>query len=77
MCIVHTENPGNQRGRHKDNRYYSKNLDYSTHFDLRNPANKAIREELFSTFGLNPAKDYDDNCRLTNTIDSKTLIKSL
>jgi len=56
---------------------YSKNPNYSTHFDLRNPANKVVREELMSVFGLNPAKDYDDNCRLTNTIDSKTLIRSL
>jgi hypothetical protein len=47
---------------------YSKNPDYSTHFDLRNPANKAVRDELLSTFGLDPEKGYDDNCRLTNTI---------
>jgi hypothetical protein len=56
---------------------YSKNADYSTYFDLRNPANKAVLEELMIAFGLNPAKDYNDNCRLTNTIDSETPLRSL
>jgi hypothetical protein len=56
---------------------YSKNPDYSTNFDLRNPVNKAVREELMNAFGLNPTKNYDDNCRLTNTIDAETLIKTL
>jgi len=56
---------------------YSKKPDYSTHFDLRNPANKVVREELMSTFGLNPNKGYDDNCHLTGTTDSNTLINLL
>ena len=40
---------------------------YKTHFDLRNPKNSDVREELMRTFGLDPEKNYKENCLLTNT----------
>jgi hypothetical protein len=48
--------------------------DYPTHFDLRNPINKNIREELMKVFGLDASKSYDENCNLTNTPTSEDLI---
>ena len=37
-------------------------------FDLRNPGNKEIRKEIMTMFGLDPAKSYNENCKLTNTM---------
>ncbi|RFZ91799.1 hypothetical protein D0C36_10115 [Mucilaginibacter conchicola] len=48
--------------------------DYRTHFDLRNPANKNIREELMKLFGLDASKSYDENCSLTATLTSEDVI---
>lgn len=35
---------------------------YRAKYDLRNPLNKNIREELLRTFGLDPNKSYFENC---------------
>lgn len=59
-------------GYDKDGQYFPGG--YRSHFDLRNPANKKIGEELMTVFGLDPEKSYDDNCVLTGTISSKTLM---
>jgi hypothetical protein len=56
---------------------FIKNSDYYTRFDLRNPVNKDVREEIIGAFGLNSNKGYDENCHLTNTTDSYTLLKLL
>jgi hypothetical protein len=50
-------------------------LKFKGNFDLRNPRNKEIRAEIMRAFGLDPIKNYDENCDLTNTIDSKKLLK--
>lgn len=41
---------------------------YSAKWDLRNPKNKEIKNELFKVFGLDPSKNYIENSRLTGTI---------
>jgi hypothetical protein len=46
---------------------YNETKNYSTEFDLRNPKNKNVRDEILNAFGLDPNKLYIDNCRLTNT----------
>jgi hypothetical protein len=46
---------------------YLKNQTFTGHFDLRNPANSLIREELMTAFGLDPQKNYVENCLITNT----------
>lgn len=53
---------------------YSKSKVFRCYFDLRNPANKAIRDEIMKAFDLDATKDYDANCKITGTPDSKTLI---
>jgi len=50
---------------------------YTAKRDLRNPKNKAIKEELFKVFGLDPHKSYVENCILTGTIRTTDLIKKL
>lgn len=39
---------------------------YKAQFDLRNPKNKAIRDEIFIQFGLDPSKNYAENCKMLN-----------
>jgi len=36
-------------------------------FDLRNPLNASIKEEIFNKFGLNPKKSYVENCITAKT----------
>ena len=50
---------------------------FMTNFDLRNPQNLAIRNEIMAAFGLDPAKSYDENCELTKTIKTSDLLKLL
>ena len=50
---------------------------YKAKQDLRNPNNKAFKEELFNVFGLDPNKSYIDNCILTGTVRTNELIKKL
>lgn len=57
------------------------NFDISRHYkakwDLRNPKNKEIRNELFKVFGLDPNKNYFENSLLTNTILPSEINKQL
>lgn len=57
------------------------NFDVVEHYvqkkDLRNPANKEIKDEVFRVFGLDPKLGYAENCKLTNTIRTTDLLKSL
>ena len=54
----------------KNNRVF--NFDNAKHYlakwDLRNPKNKEIKNELFKVFGLDPSKNYIENSRLAGTI---------
>lgn len=47
---------------------------YQMSFDLRNPKNEAIKKEIMTAFGLDHRKSYDENCLLSNTINSRDLI---
>ncbi len=40
---------------------------YAAKWDLRNPKNKEIKNEIFKIFGLDPSKNYIENSRLTGT----------
>lgn len=53
---------------------FNKGANYKTYFDLRNPVNKTVREEVMRAFGLDPNLGYDENCHLMHTVDSITLI---
>lgn len=46
---------------------YSKVNHYKSEYDLRNPKNSIIRNEIFSIFGLDSDKDYLQNSMLTST----------
>jgi hypothetical protein len=48
---------------------------YKSKGDLRNPKNKAFKEEFFKAFGLDPFKSYVDNCILTGTLRTSELLK--
>jgi hypothetical protein len=50
---------------------------YKLKYDLRNPSNDNIRRELFQVFGLNPDKSYIENCELTGTESTKSLMSRL
>jgi hypothetical protein len=50
---------------------------YGSKWDLRNPSNREIKNELFKVFGLDPTKSYSENCKLTNTMLTTDLIKQL
>ncbi|MFD2891396.1 immunity 26/phosphotriesterase HocA family protein [Flavobacterium chuncheonense] len=56
-------------------------FDQSTHYkakwDLRNPRNKEIKDELFKTFGLDSTKNYYENSKLTQTILPSEMNKQL
>lgn len=40
---------------------------YMAKWDLRNPKNKEIKDEIFKKFGLDPSKNYYENSKLTGT----------
>jgi hypothetical protein len=44
---------------------------YKTEFDLRNPKNRLIKDELFSQFGLDSSKGYAENYRMTKTLSTQ------
>ena len=46
---------------------FDKSQKFKMEFDLRNPKNKTIRAEIMQAFGLYPDKDYQFNCKITNT----------
>ncbi|WP_256009766.1 immunity 26/phosphotriesterase HocA family protein [Desertivirga xinjiangensis] len=54
---------------------FDKSEHYAAKWDLRNPANKAIKDELFEVFGLFPDKSYFENCKLTGTSLTTEFVK--
>ncbi len=46
---------------------FDRSENYAARWDLRNPNNKEIKNELFKVFGLDPSKNYFENSRLTGT----------
>lgn len=57
------------------------NFDNAKHYiakwDLRNPKNREIRDELLKVFGLDPNKNYYENSELTGTILPSEIAKQL
>ncbi|TAJ10498.1 hypothetical protein DMA11_18890 [Marinilabiliaceae bacterium JC017] len=56
---------------------FTKGEHYKLDTDLRNPQNDKIRKEIFEKFGLDPDKNYDENCKITGTKDIIELIKEI
>ncbi|NEU08631.1 hypothetical protein GZH53_09940 [Flavihumibacter sp. R14] len=50
---------------------------FKAEFDLRNPKHKATRQEILKTFGLDPDKNYTDNCKLTGTEPTTEILRLL
>ncbi|WP_167851983.1 immunity 26/phosphotriesterase HocA family protein [Hymenobacter elongatus] len=50
---------------------------YKAKWDLRNPKNKDVKNELFKVFGLDSNKSYFDNSKLTATKLPNEIIKQL
>ena len=50
---------------------------YRAEFDLRNPKNKVIKEEIFKMFGLDPDENYIENCLLTGTDKTIEMLKRI
>lgn len=50
---------------------------YKAKWDLRNPNNSQIKNELFKVFGLDSNKSYLDNSKLTKTVLPTELLKQL
>ena len=50
---------------------------YKAKWDLRNPKNIEIKNELFKVFGLDPNKNYYENSKLTGTILPSKINKQL
>ncbi len=56
---------------------FNESVYYGRQFDLRNPKNSKVKDEIMHAFGLNPKASYEDNRALTNTIKTKELIDKL
>ncbi|MFP5039415.1 immunity 26/phosphotriesterase HocA family protein [Parasediminibacterium sp. JCM 36343] len=56
---------------------FSNSWHYKAKWDLRNPRNQHIKEEIFKEFGLDPTKSYVDNCKITGTQLTTDLIKQI
>ncbi len=51
-------------GDHSNNPYWLDTENYGCKYDLRNPLNKSIKEEVFKVFGLDPDGSYVENLAL-------------
>lgn len=53
----------------KNNNIFDFNRDpyYKSEFDLRNPKNEDIKNEIMAEFGINPDLSYEENCKLSGT----------
>lgn len=56
---------------------FTKGEHYKLKTDLRNPKNDMIRIEIVKAFGLDPNKDYVENCKISGTKDIIELIKEM
>jgi hypothetical protein len=56
---------------------FDKSSYYRSPFDLRNPNNNEIRNEILKVFGLNPKGSYEENRELTKTIRTTDLLNRL
>ena len=54
---------------------YHHNAGFRVNFDLRNPQNQIIKDEIMKTFGLDAHKSYDENSQITKIISTTGLLK--
>lgn len=57
--------------------YFDNTRHYKAKWDLRNPKNQAIKDELFSVFGLDTTKNYYENSKITGTKLPSEIFKQL
>ena len=50
---------------------------YKTEFDLRNPKNEMLRKEIMTEFGLDSSLTYEENCKITDTIETVKILEKL
>jgi hypothetical protein len=55
---------------------YQNKAGFRVNFDLRNPKNQSIRNEIMKAFDLDPHKSYDENCIITETIGTIDILKT-
>ncbi|TCK56591.1 immunity protein 26 of polymorphic toxin system [Flavobacterium sp. 90] len=46
---------------------FNKDPYFKTEFDLRNPKNENLKNEIMREFGIEPSLSYEENCKLTGT----------
>lgn len=56
---------------------FTRGKHYKLDWDLRNPKNDNIRIEILEKFGLDPSKNYEENCKITGTKNIIELIKEM
>lgn len=56
---------------------FTKGEHYKLDWDLRNPKNDKIRTEIMKKFGLDPQKNYEENCKITGTKSIIELIEEM
>jgi len=56
---------------------FTKGRHYKLDWDLRNPKNEKIRTEIMKEFGLDPTKNYEENCKITGTKNIIELIDEM
>ncbi|ABQ06666.1 immunity 26/phosphotriesterase HocA family protein [Flavobacterium johnsoniae] len=63
----------------KNNNVFDFNRDpyYKTEFDLRNPKNDTLKNEIMAEFGLNSNLSYDENCKIAGIESTSKILENL
>jgi len=63
----------------KNNNVFDFNRDpyYKTEFDLRNPKNDTLKNEIMTEFGLNSNLSYDENCKIAGIESTSKILENL
>jgi hypothetical protein len=56
---------------------YETSRHYRAGYDLRNPKNEKIKNEIMKAFGIDPSLSYGKNAELTKTIDVRSIVKQI
>lgn len=63
----------------KNNNVFDFNRDpyYKTEFDLRNPKNDALKNEIMAEFGLNSKLSYEENCKIAGIESASKILEDV
>jgi hypothetical protein len=50
---------------------------YKTEFDLRNPKNEMLKNEIMTEFGLNPKLSYEENCKIIGIESTSKILENI